>query len=43
MFIVDAATGGVTDSGFSDSNPDVSVLGVVGALPVLHSPAQPSG
>jgi len=43
IFIVDAATGRVTDSGLDNSNPVLSVLGVVGTLPVLHAPAQTSG
>lgn len=41
--VVDAATGAVTDAGFDDSNPDLSVLGTVGALPVLHPPTQTAG
>jgi hypothetical protein len=33
----------VTDSGLDNSNPDLSVLGVVGTLALLHAPAQLSG
>jgi hypothetical protein len=43
IFIVDAATGRVTDSGLDNSNPDLSVLGTVGALPVLNPPTPTAG